>query len=252
MAVPSLDVTVAGRAAGLTALSRIAEPWKIAVAQAVRSVYVGPFINEPCAIDLTFNVDSARMKDTAIYNLLKATIDELSNIIFAGSPSGPRGQWSREDWWITELSSHKRVTDSFPSVRIEVGSALTAHAENSTAPLIDIFMPGSPPLWPGDSVGQQKVIEWRAALQRRVQIPDLLSNQSLTIDFQFIIEPVRFQTADLDNFCVPAAQAVVYAVFGHHRHAPRISDIHAIKVMARSENDIGVRVQIREKPNGGQ
>jgi len=95
MAVPSVDVTVPGRAAGLAAPKNIAELWKESVWQAVKAVWQQGYLEESCAVRFTFNLKRPRYEQTAVYNLLKSTIDGLSRAIFAKCSGG--AEWNWED-----------------------------------------------------------------------------------------------------------------------------------------------------------
>jgi len=111
--------------------------------------------------------------------------------------------------------------------------------------LADLFVPGSPPLLPGDAVGVEKVNKWREYLVQSLHVVEQVSEDtSLGCDFCFAIEPERVQTSDLDNFCVPAAQALGYALFGDVNQARRLVDLHAIKAAADVSNPLGTRVQV--------
>lgn len=246
MRVPSLDVTVPGRAAGLTAASSIAEPWKQSVQQAVRAKWPGSYLAEECAIRLTFRLEPARFRDTALFNLLKATIDGLSNVLFASSPGRNPSSWHREDWWITELHAAKQtVTTETPSVRIEVGPVRDAFARSTAETLAHALVPGEPPLWPGDRAGAERVREWQALLQQRLQRPSSITSKTLLgVDFRFAISPQRMLISDLDNFCVPVAQAVCYVLFGDFRHPQNITELHATKALAPSSGELGTRVRV--------
>ncbi len=164
MTVPTVSVTLPGPAAGLTAPKNVAEPWKQAVAQAVGDVWRRDSVREWCAVRLTFRLNAPRFRFTATFNLLKATIDGLSNVVFDSSTPGQGSPWHRKDWWITQLVAEKQLTSQTLSVRIDLGPVNQALSHPPGQPLMKAFVPGSPPLWPGDSVGQLKVLQWRAAL----------------------------------------------------------------------------------------
>ena len=70
------------------------------------------------------------------------------------------------------------------------------------------------------------------------------SQARLAMALRFQIEPERMKSSDLDNFCVPAAQAVVQAVFGDLNRGQSIQEISAEKV-ATSADSYGVAVEVR-------
>ena len=240
-----ISVWVPGNPVTLTAPARVADPWKRAVSAAVRAQWTGGFLDDACAVLLDFSLTPGRYPTTAVYNLLKATVDGLSHVIFKPSPSGQPGPWSREDFWITQLVARKRMADKRPGVAIELrppGADLTQYPE---PPVIEAFIRGSPPLWPGDEAGQRKVEAWRTR-SKAVLIPAVPppSQTRLALAFRFQIEPERVNSSDLDNFCVPAAQAVVQALFGDLSRGPSVQEIAAEKV-ATSADNCGVAVQVR-------
>jgi hypothetical protein len=245
MHVPIIDVTVPGQAAGLTAARTVAEPWKIAVADAVRRQWTGGYLSEPCVVRLTFNVGPARFRDTAIFNLLKSVIDGLSHVIFAPDPSGQPGPWARQDWWVDSLSAEKRLASGPPSVRIQIGPVDTPTPDLPGEALASLFLPGRPPLWPGDQAGQERVLRWRAQCAEVLRAPSPLAGGTLLyVALDFALEPARLRRADLDNLCVPAAQAVAFALFGDLRHAPSITSLRATKRPAGDTDAVGVQVSV--------
>jgi hypothetical protein len=238
-------VWVPGNPVTLTAPATVADPWKRAVAEAVRSEWKSGFLHAPCAVYLAFFLTRDRYPATAIFNLLKATTDGLSHVVFGASPSGQPGPWSREDFWITQLVAEKRMADGEPGVTIEMRSPSSDFTRCAMSPVVEGFIPGSPPLWPGDKAGQQKVLEWRRRVERVLRPsmgPDPQTRLAITLRFQ--IEPGRMNTSDLDNFCVPASQAVVNALFGDFSHVAAVEKIAAEKV-ATSPDQYGIRVQVQ-------
>lgn len=243
MTVPSVDVTVPGHAAGLTASKNVAEPWKLSVWQAVKDAWQQGYLKEPCAVCFTFNLEPSLYKQTAVYNLLKSTTDSLSRAIFDKCPGGT--EWNREDWRIVQLHARKQVATQAPSVRIEIGPPTSQSSHVTENLLAHTFVPGSPPLWPGDSVGATKVMKWREHLVQSLQVTKQTDvSMPLGCDFHFAIEPDRMQTSDLDNFCVPAAQAVGCALFGDVNQARRLVDLHATKKEITGGNQLGTRVRV--------
>jgi hypothetical protein len=247
----AFTVRVPGSPAGLTASREVAEPWKRAIADAVRAARQRTdFVREPCAIDLAFHLTPARQKDTALYNLLKSTIDGLSNAVFAPSPSGQPGEWSREDWWITELRARKVIADD-PGVEITLGPARGGATDTTVPSSVDVFVPGSPPLWPGDGAGQRKVLAarelMRDAIPAGVQMPS-----ALCLDFTFMIEPARSKSSDLDNYCVPAAQNVCAVLYGNVRQGVVIVELTARKILADALRDVGTRIRVLSAHEYGQ
>lgn len=220
-------LVIPGYAAGLTASSTIAEPWKQAVADAVRKEWAGGFLREPVRLELLFGLPPGRFRMTAVYNLLKATVDGLSNVIFAPSPSGQRGPWAREDWWVHGLVAEKRIAPvPFVSIGISPYDALSTSPK--VPPLLTIVVPGAPPPWPGDSPGQRRVREWRERAIALVAQPPLTVEQVMC-RLQFVVAPSRFITTDLDNLCIPACQTAIALAFGDDRQRARLVRIEATK-----------------------
>ena len=241
----TISVWVQGNPVTMTAPAYVADPWKRAVAAAVCAQFAGDFLREPCAVELDFSLLRDRYSTTAVFNLLKATLDGLSHVVFAPSPSGQPGPWSREDFWITQLVARKRIADKQPGVGIQLRAPCAHATQNAEPPVIDAFIPGSPPLWPGDQAGQRKVQAWRT-LSRPMLTPSGCppSQTRLGISLRFQIERGRMMSSDLDNFCVPAAQAVVQAVLGDLNRGQSIQEISAEKV-ATSADSYGVAVEVR-------
>jgi len=240
-----ISVWVPGNPVTLTALAQVADPWKRAVSTAVRAQWSGGFLRDPCAVVLDFSLVPGRYHTTAVFNLLKATIDGLSHVIFKPSPSGQPGPWSREDFWITQLVARKRIADKQPGVTIELRPPRADLPRRAEPPVVEAFIPGSPPLWPGDEAGQQKVVQWRDRIKRVLRPSEPPNSQTqLAVTLRFQIESERMNTSDLDNFCVPAAQAVVQAVFGNLRRGTAVEEIAAEKIVT-SPDKYGVAVQVR-------
>ena len=240
-----VSVWVPGNAPTLTAPAGVAEPWKLAVSDAVHAKWTGGFLNNPCAVVLHFSLAHGRYRSTALFNLLKATIDGISHTIFKPSPSGQPGPWSREDFWITQLVARKRMAHREPGVSIHLGPPTSNFIRRTGSPVFEAFIPGSPPLWPGDDAGQQRVVQWRNRIKdmvRSIEPPDWRTRLSITLRFQ--IEPERMNTSDLDNFCVPASQAVVNALFGDLSHVAAVEGIAAEKVVTKPDQ-CGVTVQVQ-------
>ena len=240
-----ISLWVPGNPVTLTAPVHVADPWKRAVSAAVHAEWTCGFLDEACAVLLEFSLLPGRYPTTAVFNLLKATVDGLSHVIFKPAASGQPGPWSREDFWITQLVARKRMADREPGVAIELrppGPDLMQYGEPQ---VIEAFIPGSPPLWPGDEAGQRKVVAWRT--RRRAMLTPAVPppcQTRLALAFRFQIEPERMNSSDLDNFCVPAAQAVVQALFGDLSCGPSIQEIAAEKVATSADNH-GVAVQVR-------
>jgi hypothetical protein len=215
-----LTVVVPGFAATLTAPKAIAEPWKIAVADAVgRHRTEGP-LQEPVRVELLFGIPETRFRDTAVFNLLKSTIDGLSAALFHPSPSGQPGPWSREDWWITELVAEKVVANG--------AAARITFAD----PLVAAIVPGEPPLWPGDAAGQVRVLDWRQRAAVICGTAHIRPEGPVEAHLEFVIGETRMRTSDLDNFCVPAGQALAAIAFGDSRSGTRIARMVASKRVA--------------------
>ena len=89
---------VPGHAVGLTAARSVADPWKTTVWRAAQERWTLGAVREPCAVSLTFHVTPPRFRDTAIFNLLKSTIDGLGRAIFDQSTAGHHGSWGTDDW----------------------------------------------------------------------------------------------------------------------------------------------------------
>ena len=194
---------------------------------------------------ITFRLSPDRYRDTAIFNLLKATIDGVSAVLFDAVPAGPRQRWSYEDWWIVALSAKKAIADGEPTVNLEIGSPNDHGASAVATPAADIDIPGSPPLWPGDARGQARVLQWREfAVERLASVRQSFRRDAkIGLHFGFRIEQSRLRTSDLDNFCIPAAQAVSYSLFGDGRRA-NILELAATKQVARPDSDVGTRVRV--------
>ncbi len=252
MTISPIRVSLSGAAAGLIASRDKAEPWKTAAAQAVAAKHVGGYIREPCAVQLSFNMVHARYADTALFNLLKATIDGLSNTIFATSPSGQPGVWSREDWRITELHADKYRTFQSPSVEIGIGPIGSTRTESVGVPIAELFVPGNVPPLSGDAAGQVRVIQWRGAIQAGVRMVQPVGpDTEISVAFDFGIEPNRARRTDIDNLCVPAAQAVCSAVFGDLRHGHKLVALRATKSVAGGFGALGTHVRIWRWSGGG-
>jgi len=240
-----ISVWVPGNPVTLTAPARVADPWKRAVSAAVRAQWTGGSLDDACAVLLDFSLLPGRYPTTAVFNLLKATVDGLSYVVFKPSPSGRPGPWSREDFWITQLVARKRMADKQAGVAIELrppGADFTQYPE---PPATEAFIRGSPPLWPGDEAGQRKVEAWRTRCKAMLTPTAPPPSQTrLALAFRFQIEPEGMNSSDLDNFCIPAAQAVVQALFGDLSSGPSIQEIAAEKV-ATSADNYGVAVQVR-------
>jgi hypothetical protein len=94
-------------------------------------------------------------------------------------------------------------------------------------------------------VGGQKEVAWREQLHRHLALPAPLGTDTLlAADLRFVIEPSRMRTSDLDNFVVPVAKALCYALFGTFRLPQRLIAVHATKEIATSPSDVGVQVTV--------
>jgi len=242
MAIPPLDIPICGRPALLTDPSRVAEQWKCRVAEKVGNKWPHGYIEEPCAVQLAFDLQRARFGDTALFNLLKHTIDGLSHVIFAPSTFGKPSPWNRQDWRITELYAWKNIA-RMPGVRITVGPAVSGPHSIPRESIADDFVPGSPPLWAGP--GSAALYECRRAYERVLQIarpvdPSIL----LRADLGFSIEPERTEISDLDNYCITAGQAVCYSVFGNLKRPHRLMELHATKSTTCANTEAGVQVRV--------
>lgn len=248
MSFPALEVTIPGRAAVLTAPKAVADNWKWQVARAVGDAWRGGQLREPCAIHLTFDLPAPRFQDTALANLLKATIDGLANQIFAPAPAGQPGPWSREDWRITELHARKRLVDNNPAVGIRIAPPAQWPAPPG-ALLADVTVPGRPPLYPGDQTGVGKVRDWREAFATQLAatlhqpLPDAATAR-LGAAFDFVIEHDKMEQADLDNFCHPAALAIGALLLGEKPVAQHVVTFRATKRAAATPDEIGTRVRL--------
>jgi hypothetical protein len=67
------------------------------------------YIQDPCDVVLSFDLDAAAVRNTALFNLLKATIDGLSSVLFAPANPAKPTDWHREDWLITGLTASMRL-----------------------------------------------------------------------------------------------------------------------------------------------
>jgi hypothetical protein len=244
MALP-LVFTLDGFAAGLTANRTVAEPWKERVASTARAGWSGAYLSEPVGLEIGFLLPPERYRTTAVFNLLKSTIDGLSAAVFAASAGGQPGPWSREDWWITTLVATKAFAD-LPSVEIRLDRSEN-FPDFAGAPLSSGWVPGDPPPWPGDAAGQRRVLAWRAALAASLPKPTE-PPESIGVSFEFVVRKGEMQRTDLDNLCVPACQAVGLLVFGDLRHPNAIASIRATKRQASDPTSVGTKVEVRALP----
>ncbi len=237
-----MSVFVPGDPAGLTASSTIAEPWKRAVAQRVQEDWFGGYLREPCRVELRLCVRRARDRTTAVSNLLKATLDGLAHVIFCPcSAGGQPGPWNREDFWITQLVAEKAAAASETGVFIRVGGPIPDHLSSAGDPFVQTFVRGSPPLLPGDRTGQQKVVAWRYQLQQQISaLKHEPPTGPFSLSLSFHIESSRMLSSDLDNFCVPAAQAASLAMTGSFHSSAKLRRLAAEKTEAK--NSLGTQV----------
>jgi hypothetical protein len=241
MAVPLLEALVPGRVALLTAPVAVAEPWKWAVAEAVAAAWRGAYIQEPCAVDLTFALGPARFADTALFNLLKATVDGLSHALFAPAHGKSPGPWHREDWRIVELHAWKQSASEAPYTRIRIGPPGQSTPAGRVAPIIEGFVAGRPAVWVSSADNAGYRTKFVNALQaKRRATPDEL----IAARLDFFVEPDQFESADLDNFCVPAAIAACQATFGDMKHPQRLVELRATKAPARTPSEAGTAVTV--------
>jgi hypothetical protein len=239
--VPMLDVTIAGQATVLTSAGKAAEEWKRQIAQTVLPKWRRAPLRQACGIRLTYNQSPARYRDTALVNLLKGTIDGLGSVVFAPSRSGGR-PYDTEDWWIHQLVATKQMAPNQPYVRIQLVpvSGVIVHPKQPL--VVEGFVPGSPPLWPGDAAGQRKVNDNRIGYTQHLElIRQVPSDTYLGAWLQFVIEPERMGFSDLDNFCIPATQALCHHVYGQ-RNTTRIVELQASKRAAGYGDPVGVHV----------
>lgn len=246
---PLLDVTVFGRAAVLTSPKPIADDWKWAVARMVGESWCRGYLIEECGIELTFELTAARFRDTALANLLKATIDGLANQVFAPAPGGQPGPWAREDWRITALTARKQLGTADPRARVVVAVPPLAPPPAEQALIVDLFVPGSPPLYPGDQAGVERVRAWREHLRQLLasRMPLPLADAATTrlgAAFDFTVEPARMKTADLDNFCHPAALAVGALLLGQPFATRNLVALRGTKREATDMGSVGTRIRI--------
>jgi hypothetical protein len=241
MAAPLLEALVQGRAASLTAAGAVAEPWKWAVAEAVAAVWGGGYIQEPCSVDLTFALGPARFADTALFNLLKATVDGLSHALFAPARGKSPSPWHREDWRIVELHAYKQSMREAPSARIRIGPPAQSMPAGPEEPIIEGFVAGRPALWvsSADNAGYRTKFVHALQAKRRATPDELVAAR-----LDFLVERDRFQSADLDNFCVPAAIAACQATFGDIKHSQRLVELHATKALAKTPSETGTAVAV--------
>lgn len=237
----SVAAFVPGHPATLTAERSTAEPWKQAIAAAVGAQWSGGYISEPCSIDLIFDLRPDRYRSTAVFNLLKATIDGVANAVFAPATGGGQpGPWHREDWWITQLTATKREAEE-PGVSIRLLIPPGADPEpRGGHVLMDATVPGRAPVWA--SAGDKEA-RWREQL---VAIARPVNADAIDIWLGFSLGSDRYQQTDLDNLVVPAAQAAGASVFGHLRSGTRVRSVRAVKRVAASEADIATHVVVTE------
>jgi hypothetical protein len=239
--VPTLHLTVPGRPALLIDTKANADAWKQQVAEAVGAVWAGPYLAEPCAVRLVFQLPAARVWSVGLVNLLKATIDGMSARLFAPSTLGHVGPWNTEDWWITELHARKEPAEDTPGVEITVGPAGGTFAPAPGPGLVAAFVPGRVPLWAAPEAGAPCYAAYKQAFAGTPLLPP---DQDVGAHWRFVIEPGRMRSADLDNFCVPAGIATCYALFGDLKHPQRLIELYATKEAAPTADALGTHVQV--------
>jgi|GEM_PF-2492762 hypothetical protein len=244
MILAPITVAINGHPPTLTAAKAVADPWKGKVAFAFREQWVGGYWEAPCALSLVFRIAPAWFKQTVVTNLLKATIDGLANVVFKPAGGGQPGPYAREDWWITQLKATKVLSEGTEGVSITLDPVASGNGLPAPAS-IDVTIPGSPPLLPGDARGAAKVAAWHLQFKEgiRVQLPQAPTS-NLDVRFDFIVEPNRFSTSDLDNFCVPAAQSVGIALGNNPARSDRIHRVTATKTLASVDVPAGTRVRV--------
>jgi hypothetical protein len=135
-----------------------------------------------------------------LFNLLKATVDGLSNVLFAPANRVTPSQWNREDWLIAELGAYKRPADQASGVRIQVMPRSGIPTGDPARETAIAFVPGNPPPWPGDAKGARRVREWMelflAHLSLRAPVLGPAAG-TISIVFEFVLAPDRMQTTDL-------------------------------------------------------
>lgn len=235
-----LSIRVPGRPVVLTAPASIAEPWKWAVARTVQENWTGGYIEEPCGLILTFHLDEAGMRLTALHNLLKATIDGLSHVLFKPGSYGHAGPWNRQDWWITHLTAEKLVAKGDPSVDIRVTDPMFAQYARIDKPAVEATIPGTAPLFAANPA-KEKI--WRQQLVNAVKTTSGAPNGDVALDFQFTIDPLKMKMADLDNFIVPATTAAAIALFGTPYASYRITTLAGVKQCGNDNGLIGTTMR---------
>ena len=153
--------------------------------------------------------------------------------------------FSCEDWRVTALEAKKELVLESPVVCVTVGPANPGYGAVPNSPLIDVPVPGSPPLLPGDIAGATRVVAWQEQMVTLLQpYSSLLTQSKVHVTLDFIVEPERFMTSDLDNFCVPTVQGVGLGIFGNPALASRVTSLRATKVRSRKELPPGARIRI--------
>ncbi len=223
-----VDVFVTGRAAVLTALKPTALPWKLACFEAAKGQWTGDFLAEPCTLDLTFTLDPVNYKRTALFNLLKSTVDGVARALFAPARVGA-GEWDCADWWIDYLVARKVIGQDV-GTRIRVGRGVVP-TEPVSELILHVQVPGSPPPWPGDAAGQARVLAWKETL-KTIAGHQPIAPCEVAAGFNFNVEAERFRRSDLDNFCVPAGQAICEVLFGGVGQQSRLVEIRSSKGLA--------------------
>lgn len=234
--VPSIQFSVPGTAAGLTAAGQHATAWKWCVAEAARQHWKGPLLAEPVALDLVFGVPDPMFSRLALPNLLKHTIDGLAYVLFAEAQDSKRGPWDREDWWIVQLSATK-VAVPEPAVSVSI-----AHPERSverTERAIHAHVSGTPRPWV-----TQGEADWKADIRRALASQDERSDfNPLAMALTFRLASREMIRTDIDNLVVPAAMACAQALLtGVRFPATRIEHIHATKVAAGGPETQGLSI----------
>ena len=114
--------------------------------------------------------------------------------------------------------------------------------------VVDVDVPGSPPLWVNNKA---KELAWRADLIKRVTKENPPSVNRFTADFQFRIEPEKMQSADIDNYVVPAAQSTTVAMLRSVYLGTKLTALSATKCVAGPDRPIGTRVRVWSDDGAG-
>lgn len=247
MTFNAIEQWISGQPATLTATRVFAEPWKWEVAKRVQEIWPHPYLREPCELNLVFHISPSRYSATAVANLLKATIDGMSHVVFAEGGPGKPGPWTRQDHWIIKLTAAKVEAGSASGVQLHLSSAILAQPTDIAyivdETFVETFVGGVPAVWVGSGEN-----EWKELVRKRVFESAPRQAQGWTaISLEFRLTEDRLWKVDIDNLVIPACQAVARAIYRGGGHAMgNVTSIEASKVTVASLAESGLYVRVRE------